>query len=373
MNSASPIRVLVVDDSALARKIIVSSLAPFADIKVIDTAVDPYDARDKILKLCPDVVTLDIEMPKMDGITFLKLIMKHKPRPVIIMSSLSGPGTEKAFEALQNGAVDVMGKPSDSMPAHADGALLAHKIRAAAHARLEALAPMPSNIVPMPGVNRRPASFAAPPHPQSLILLGASTGGTEALKNVLMSMTGNLPCICIVQHIPGYFSRAFAERLNQLCAMEVREAVDGEPTKPGLALIAPGGYHMWLSRRPSGYTVHLDQSAPVHHQRPAVDVLFESAVREGAAPHSAAALLTGMGSDGAYGLRRLYSAGAFTIAQDERTSVVFGMPRKAIELGAARVVLPLNLIGPTLNETALNGAEARTPRTVLAEAQPFYL
>lgn len=347
MNNTAPIRVLVVDDSALARKIITSSLAPFPHIEVVGTATDPYAARDKILELNPDVITLDIEMPRMDGITFLKLIMKHKPLPVIIMSSLTSASSIKAIEALQAGAVDVMEKPSGAYSAHADGSRLAEKIAGAARARLRPRSAVPPvsarATVVSPG-----SSTSSPADGRSLILLGASTGGTEALKIVLTSLRGDLPCICVVQHIPGYFSKAFADRLNQVCQMEVREAVQGDNTRPGLALIAPGGWHMLLQRDGGQYVVRLNQAPPVHHQRPAVDILFDSAVKSGAAPHSAAALLTGMGADGASGLLHLREAGASTIAQDEETCVVYGMPREAVALGAAQAILPLDQIGPRL-------------------------
>ena len=360
MNS-SPIRVLVVDDSALVRKIVTDSLKAFSDIEVVGTAVDPYVAREKILELKPDVITLDIEMPRMDGISFLKLIMQHRPMPVVIMSSLTQAGSEKAFEALRAGAVEVIGKPSGTYSAHEDGTRLADKIRAAAVSRLRRASDGPTPPARQP-VARPVASTAQPRtlgsaslvtsrnNPRQLILLGASTGGTEALKDVLMSMSGELPGICIVQHIPAYFSKAFADRLNQCCPMEVREARPGDVVQPGLALIAPGGYHMMLKWNSTQYVVELNQGPPVHHQRPAVDILFESAVRAGAGPHSVAAVLTGMGADGAAGLLKLREAGAPTLAQDEQSCVVFGMPKEAIRLGAAQHVLPLHQIGPRLEQ-----------------------
>jgi len=346
-----PIRLLVVDDSALARKIITSSLQPFADIEVVGTAVDPYAARDRILELRPDVLTLDIEMPRMDGITFLKLIMKHRPMPVIIMSSLTQAGSVKAMEALQAGAVEVLAKPGSSFSASADGLRLAETIRAAAGARLglrPASSP-PGAAAPArlaPGALAQPRGIAA----RKIILLGASTGGTEALKTVLTSLRGDLPGICIVQHIPAYFSKAFAERLNQICPMEVREAVSGDLVRRGLALIAPGGKHLLLKWHGGGYTVELNEGPQVHHQRPAVDVMFDSAVRAGAGPHTVAALLTGMGSDGAAGLLRLCEAGAATAVQNEETCVVFGMPKEANRLGAAQQVLALSRIGRFLEQ-----------------------
>jgi two-component system chemotaxis response regulator CheB len=217
-----------------------------------------------------------------------------------------------------------------------------------------------------PAVRIKPAPAARlacdPFNDRSLILLGASTGGTEALKTVLASLRGDLPCICIVQHIPAYFSKAFAERLDTLCAMEVREALDGDRTSPGLALVAPGGYHMLLQREGTRYVVKLNQGPPVHHQRPAVDILFDSAVKAGAAPYSSAALLTGMGADGARGLLHLRQNGACTVAQNEDTCVVYGMPREAVSLGAAQQILPLNRIGLFLQEHALSKRESRVTR-----------
>lgn len=353
-----PISVLVVDDSALARRVITESLKPHLDIQVVGTAMDPYVARDKILELNPDVVTLDIEMPRMDGITFLKLVMKHKPRPVIIMSSLTSAGSRMALEALQAGAVDVMDKPSGSFSAHANGMQLAEKIRAAARARVRAGGPAVLETIRTKPPALELAAAGRHHHARSLILLGASTGGTEALRTVLQSMRGDLPCICIVQHIPAYFSKAFADRLNQICDMEVREAANGDRTRPGLAYVAPGGYHMLLDWEHTHYTLKLTQGPPIHHQRPAVDILFDSAVKAGAAPHVAAALLTGMGADGAKGLLRLRQEGARTIAQNEETCVVYGMPREAVTIGAAQQVLPIQQIGPRLQEMALKSAGA---------------
>ncbi len=354
-----PIRLLVVDDSALARKVIVDSLAPFPEIQVVGTAMDPYFARDKILQLAPDVITLDLEMPRMDGLTFLKLIMKHKPLPVIIMSSVTAAGSAKAMEALQTGAVDVIEKPGGALSAHVDGSELAQKIKAAARARLR---PAATASPVSPALVTRPAAAGGPLprlNRRSLILLGASTGGTEALRTVLSEMRGDLPCVCVVQHIPAYFSKAFADRLNQLCEMEVRQAVDGDTTASGLVLVAPGGFHMLLDWEGSHYKVRLSQGPPVHHQRPAVDILFDSAVRAGAAPFACAALLTGMGADGARGLLRLREGGARTIAQNEETCVVYGMPREAVALGAAQHVLPLHRIAGRLQELVLQPPAAR--------------
>ncbi len=369
MATERPIRVLVVDDSALVRKIITTSLASVPGIEVVGTAPDPYIARDKLLALNPDVMTLDLEMPRMDGLTFLRLIMKHRPMPVVVFSSLTGPGSSKALEALQAGAVEVLGKPGSAFSAYEDGNRLAEKIRGAAQARVRPSSPTPPQPAPTevrqastearhasaevrrvePGVAQPQVAPAVPPlrrapGPRELILMGASTGGTEALKEVLRALPGNLPGICIVQHIPAYFSRAFANRLNELCEMEVREAQHGDEIKAGLALVAPGGQHLCVRWMAGRYVAELNEGPQVHHQRPAVDILFDSAAKAGAGPHSQVVLLTGMGADGARGMLVLRQAGATTIAQNEETCVVFGMPREAIRMGAAQKVLPLGHI-----------------------------
>lgn len=349
--STKPIRVLLIDDSAVARRIIASSLACYDDIEVVGAARDAYEGREMILSLNPDVVTLDIEMPRMDGITFLKIVMTHRPMPIIIMSSLSTDGSLKALEALQAGAVDVMDKPSGAQSAHMDGSRLAEKIRAASQARFRPGAVASATIRTPRIAGAR--SHASPRGGRDIILLGASTGGTVALRQVLGSMSADLPGICVVQHIPAKFSKAFADRLNQDCEMEVREAVHGDVVERGLALIAPGGFHMLLKWVANNYVVELNEGPQVHYQRPAVNVLFDSAVKAGAGPHATAALLTGMGADGATGLLRLRNNGAFTIAQNEETCVVFGMPREAINAGAACEVLALDEIGPRIEEAAL--------------------
>jgi two-component system, chemotaxis family, protein-glutamate methylesterase/glutaminase len=365
------IRTLVVDDSALVRKIITDSLAHDPDIEVVGTAIDPYVARDKILALNPDVITLDIEMPRMDGITFLKLLMKNRPMPVIVVSSLTHEGSKKALEALQAGAVDVMAKPSGSYSAFEDGSKLAEKIKAAAQARLRC-----HHVAPPPPTSTRPPPSSTPQHShlasapvesvpvpriaqakrlypaRQIIVMGASTGGTEALKTVLTALRDDMPGICVVQHIPAYFSLAFANRLNELCQLEVKEAQNGDHVRPGLVLVAPGGYHILLRWVVNHYQVDLNQGPMIHHQRPAVDVLFDSAYKVGAAPHCLAVLMTGMGADGASSMLKLRQAGATTIAQNEETCVVFGMPREAIKLGAAQQVVPLDQIALRMDRYA---------------------
>ncbi|MBL9215996.1 MAG: chemotaxis response regulator protein-glutamate methylesterase [Opitutaceae bacterium] len=341
--SARRIRVLIVDDSAVVRKLASDALASDPEIEVVGTAIDPYFARDKIRELVPDVLTLDLEMPRMDGLTFLRLLMEQHPLPVIVMSSLSSAGSEHALEALRLGAVDVLGKPAGSSSFGQLGPQLIAKVKAAAAAKVGR---KPSAAV-APAARARPSPAAAGPgghDPRAVVLLGASTGGTEALREVLTGLPAGLPGIAIVQHIPPVFSRAFASRLNALCRFEVREAADGDRLTPGLALVAPGNFHLLLQWRAGHYAVRVVDGPPVWHQRPAVDLLFKSAADCGAAPHAVAGVLTGMGRDGAEGLLRLREKGAATFAQDEATSVVYGMPRAAWELGAAQLRLPLDRI-----------------------------
>jgi two-component system, chemotaxis family, protein-glutamate methylesterase/glutaminase len=372
------IRVLIVDDSAVVRKLVTEALAADPEIEVVGTAIDPYLARDKIVQLKPDVLTLDIEMPRMDGITFLKIIMEERPLPVIIMSSLTKAGSHHAMEALRLGAVDVLGKPGGSYSFGDLGPQLIAKIKAAAVAklrkptptvapfrrttpapapassastkRIQALPPgrvaTSANSAPKAAAPRVPLQPLEPPrrhHARRVILLGASTGGTEALREVLTQLPGDLPGIAIVQHIPAHFSRAFADRLDASCAFEVREAVDGDRLVPGLALIAPGNFHMMLQWIGDSYRVRVVDGPMVWHQRPAADLLLKSAA-DIAGPHAIAGILTGMGKDGAEGLLRLREKGATTFAQDEATSVVYGMPRAAWENGAAQRQLPLDQI-----------------------------
>lgn len=336
-----PVRVLIVDDSALVRRVLSDGLARSPEIEVVGTAVDAYAARDKILQLAPDVLTLDIEMPRMDGITFLRLLMKHRPMPVVVMSSLTSAGSAIALEALQAGAVDVIEKPSGSSSVSDDFARLVQTVLAAARARLTPQQSLPNSVAP---ARRGVASAGRRYDPHQMILMGASTGGTEALKAVLTRLSADMPAICIVQHIPAQFSLAFANRLNELCAFEVREAREGDITRPGLALVAPGGWHMMLRKRAGGFEVSLNQGPRVHYQRPAVDVLFSSSVKAGAGQKALGILLTGMGADGAQGLLELRQAGAATIAQSEESCVVYGMPREAVKLGAAQHILHLQNI-----------------------------
>jgi len=339
-----PIRVLVVDDSALVRKAISDALARDPELEVVGTAPDPYVAREKIARLDPDVITLDLEMPRMDGLTFLRILMKHHPLPVVVVSSLAQAGSQAALEALEAGAVDVLAKPDGTMSLGAVADKLAWHVKAAAAAggrlrRQPAPPPAPND----PG----PAPESKPPRPangslldRQLIVIGASTGGVEALRNLVPLLPAELPPVAIVQHISASFSRAVAERLDSLSGLRVREAGHDEPLRPGECVVAPGNRHLAIHRSRGSFRTRLVDSPPLHHCRPAVDVLFRSAA-EAAGPHVVAALLTGMGSDGALGLQAVRAAGGVTLAQDQATSVVYGMPKAAVELGVVDRIVPL--------------------------------
>ncbi|HEY5228245.1 MAG TPA: chemotaxis response regulator protein-glutamate methylesterase [Opitutaceae bacterium] len=333
-----PIRVLVIDDSAVVRRMVSDALSMDPEIEVVGTAVDPYAARDKMRELNPDVLTLDLEMPRMDGITFLKIVMEQHPLPVIIMSSLTKEGSVHALEALRLGAFDVIAKPGGPYTFGKLGARLIESIKNSVGAKL--LLKRPAIEAPVAAPRR--AEFDHCANPRNVILMGASTGGTEALRDVLTCLPDGLPGIAIVQHIPPIFSKAFADRLNDQCQFEVREAVDGDRLEPGLALLAPGNFHMMLRWQRDHYRVQVTDGPQVWHQRPAVDLLFKSAADCGAGPHALAAIFTGMGKDGAEGLLRLREQGAATFAQDEATSVVYGMPKAAWEIGAAQKRVPLH-------------------------------
>jgi two-component system, chemotaxis family, protein-glutamate methylesterase/glutaminase len=353
------IRLLVVDDSPTVRMLVTRSLVDDPEIEVVAGAADPYEARDRILELQPDVMTLDLEMPRMDGLTFLRILMQKKPMPVVVMSSLTQKGSDLALEALQCGAVDVLAKPYGSNSTALLGRQLAERVKMAVGCRVRL--PGQAGAGPKIGSSDAPAVIKGRLHPKQIILLGASTGGTEALRDVLLRLPSNCPPIAIVQHIPAGFSRAFAERMNKTCKMEVREAVHGDVLRTGLALIAPGDYHMTIRWNGANYEAGLRQGPPVWHQRPAVDILFKSAV-EDAGKHAVVGLLTGMGRDGADGMLKLKEAGAFTVAQDEATCVVYGMPKAAVELGAAMKIAPLLKI-PHLLAQALADASP-TPERV---------
>jgi two-component system chemotaxis response regulator CheB len=345
MSDGHRIKVLIVDDSAIVRKILSEALAGEPDIEVVGTAPDPYVARDKVLSLEPDVLTLDIEMPRMDGLTFLRKLMQYHPMPVIVISSLGQASCKAALDALEFGAVEVLAKPGGPYSVGELRLVLANKIRAAAAARIRTNPARPADS-PKAAVQmlaRPPLAAPAAWDPGLIVAIGASTGGTEAIADVLVNLPQQFPPIVITQHIPANFSRAFAERLNRICQMEVREAVDGDHLHPGLALVAPGDFHMILRKRPGGYCVSVKDGPRVCYQRPSVDVMLRS-VAEVAGAKAVGVLLTGMGSDGAAGMLQLKQAGATTIAQNEATCVVFGMPREAIRLGAVDHIQPLPAI-----------------------------
>jgi two-component system chemotaxis response regulator CheB len=320
------IKVLVVDDSAVVRKIFSEELSKYPDIQVIGVAPDPYVAREKIVNLKPDVITLDIEMPRMDGLTFLKKLMKYYPLPTIIVSSLTPQGGKLTLEAMEIGAVDVIGKPGAAYTVGDMSAQLAEKIRAASRVRLTKRDD--SEALRFFGEPMRALAQTS----NKVIAIGASTGGTEALKKVLTKMPPNSPGIVMVQHMPANFTTAFAARLNDLSQITVKEAQDNDSVTPGTALLAPGNFHMILRRSGGRYYVEVKTGPMVHHQRPAVDVLFKSTAKYAGA-NAIGVILTGMGADGAEGLLEMKKAGAGTIAQDEKTCVVFGMPKEAIKLG----------------------------------------
>ncbi len=333
------IKVLIVDDSAVVRQMLSRELDRHAGIKVVATAADPYIARDKIVKYQPDVITLDIEMPRMDGLTFLRKLMAHDPRPVIVVSSLTGEGTQTAIEALASGAVDIVCKPGSAYSIEDLSPVLAQKVRNASTAKVKTRAAFTPQDKPAKKASCGDASMVATT--DKVIAIGASTGGVQALTEVLTALPATAPGIVLVQHMPARFTASFADRLNGICAVEVREAVDGDTVIPGRVLIAPGGKHMRLRRSGARYYVEVIDGPEVHHQRPSVEVLFDS-VAKYAGPNAVGAILTGMGADGAQGLLNMRRAGARTIAQDEATSTVFGMPMEAIKCGAAEKILPLS-------------------------------
>jgi two-component system chemotaxis response regulator CheB len=344
MNSApanpsplQPIRVLVVDDSAVMRQLISRELSRDSQIQVVGTAPDPYVARDKVVKLMPDVITLDVEMPRMDGITFLRKLMRHRPTPVIVISTLTARGTQTALDAMDAGAIDVLAKPDSEHAPQEFGPLLIRKVKSAAGARARHSAPSGAT----------PIQYSKPPVMRGasgiILAIGASTGGVQALTEVLTAFPENAPPTLVVQHMPPHFTASFAQRLDHICRVRVKEARDGDDVRAGEVLLAPGGYHMLLRKTAARYSVDVKDGPDVHRQKPSVEVLFNSVARYAGAA-AVGAILTGMGADGARGLLEMRKAGARTIAQDEATCIVFGMPMEAIKCGAAEQILPLGQI-----------------------------
>lgn len=339
--SGTTVRVLIVDDSAVVRQLLTRELSRDAQIQVVGTAPDPYVAREKIVELQPDVITLDVEMPRMDGITFLRKLMASHPIPVVVVSSLTPTGALTAIEAMEAGAVEVMCKPGSAYTVENLVPELAAKIKTAARARIR-ITPAPTGAV-----GSRPASLSMASTTDKIFALGASTGGVQALTEVLSALPINAPGTLVVQHMPARFTASFAQRLNSLCEMEVKEAVDGDTVRPGRVLLAPGDFHMLLRRSGARYLVEIKRGPEVFHQRPAVEVLFNS-VAKYAGANAVGAILTGMGADGAQGLLAMRKAGARTIAQDEKSCIVFGMPMEAIKCGAAEKIVPLVDVARTL-------------------------
>lgn len=338
MTAAAKIKVLCVDDSALIRSLMTEIINSQPDMEVVGTAPDPLVAREMIKRLNPDVLTLDVEMPRMDGLDFLERLMRLRPMPVLMVSSLTERGSEITMRALELGAVDFITKPKlgirDGLLEYTD--TIADKLRAASRAR-----PRPAAA---PGAQpAEPAPMLRTPllSTEKLIIVGASTGGTEAIKEFLMPLPPDAPAVLIVQHMPAGFTRSFAQRLDGLCRIKVKEAEHGERVLPGYAYIAPGDQHLLLARSGANYVAHLSQDPPVNRHRPSVDVLFDSAAVH-AGKNAIGVILTGMGRDGARGMLRMREAGAYNLAQDEHSCIVFGMPKEAIAAGGAHEVVPLS-------------------------------
>jgi len=336
------IKVLVIDDSAMIRKVFEQELSKDPEIEVVGTAPDPYVGRDKIVYLKPDVITLDIEMPRMDGLTFLSKLMNAYPMPVVVVSSLAKRGGDVALKAMELGAVEVISKPGTAYSVGDMCEQLAEKIKAAAKVKVV----KPSSL-PASGTSSASLASISVKTTNKIIAIGASTGGTDALREVISRLPANSPPVVVVQHMPANFTKAFADRLNGICQVHVKEAEDGEYLAVGKVLIAPGNKHMEIRRSGINYFVTLFDGPMMFHQRPAVEILFNS-VAKYAGQNAVGAILTGMGKDGAQGLLNMRQAGANTIAQDERTCIVFGMPKEAIDLGAAQVIKPLPQITQTI-------------------------
>ncbi len=345
------IRVLIVDDSAIVRQSLTHILSSDPELEVVGTASDPYMAVEQIKKVVPDVITLDVEMPKMDGITFLKKIMSQHPIPVIIISSLTSKGTETALSALESGAVEVVLKPELHTPQQIKEAsiILIDKVKAASHAvihrRRLVLAKAPKSVKPKltaDAMLSKPSIISSSllKTTEKIVAVGASTGGTEALKTFLESFSLDSPGIIIVQHMPELFTKQFADRLNEQCKIAVKEAKNGDSVLRGQALISPGNKHMLLKRSGARYFVEVTEGPLVNRHRPSVDVLFRSVARY-AGKNAVGVIMTGMGNDGAQGLLEMKKSGAFTIAQNEKTCIVFGMPKEAIKLNAVDKIMSI--------------------------------
>jgi two-component system, chemotaxis family, protein-glutamate methylesterase/glutaminase len=369
--AAPRIRVLIVDDSAVVRKHLAERLEA-AGIEVVATASDPLFAWPKLRSLQPDVLVLDIEMPRMDGLSFLRQVMAEQPTPVVMCSTLTEAGCEVTLQALAAGAVGFVTKPKAGLKSFLEDQTnsLVETVRSAARANLVALGALdkvsrPAALSPLPAAPAAPAAPVAPGTLRSerVIAMGLSTGGVQSIEVVLRALPAQTPGIVIVQHMPEKFTASLAARLNSLCTLEVAEARHGDAVRPGRALIAPGGRHMRLRRQGTGYVVDVVDGPLINHHRPSVDVLFRSVAQQAGAA-AIGVIMTGMGDDGARGLRDMHDAGAATAAQDEASSVVFGMPKEAIRLGAADATLPLPEIAPWLLQQARQSPAQ--PRRALA-------
>ena len=360
----SKIRVVVVDDSALVRSMLSEIINRQPDMECVGAAADPFVAREMIRNLNPDVITLDVEMPRMDGIDFLSKLMRLRPMPVVMVSTLTERGADVTLRALELGAIDFVAKPKIGV---ADGLAqlasdITDKVRVAAKARIHRLPPAPNHAASAasatsaasPRAAGTPAASVAPLgsrhlSTEKIIFVGASTGGTEATKEVLMALPADCPAVVITQHMPPGFTRNYAARLDSLCRISVKEASDGERILPGHAYIAPGGMHLSVERSGANYIARVRDGEPVNRHKPSVEVLFQSAAQV-VGPNAVGIMLTGMGADGAKAMRQMKDAGAYCVAQNEATCVVFGMPREAIQAGAVNETLPLQEIGPHLME-----------------------
>ncbi|MFZ4758617.1 MAG: protein-glutamate methylesterase/protein-glutamine glutaminase [Burkholderiaceae bacterium] len=356
----SKIRVVVVDDSALIRSLLTSLINAQPDMECIGAANDPYQAREMIRNLNPDVITLDVEMPRMDGLDFLEKLMRLRPMPVVMVSTLTERGAETTLRALELGAVDFVAKPRIGIAQGLQdmAAEIADKVRIASRARIgrrTVAVPPPPSATPRPAGSPAAGAGAPPlvkPVPvafsrsstEKIVAIGSSTGGTEALREVLTVLPADCPAVMVTQHMPPGFTKSFADRLNSLCKMHVKEAEHGERVLPGHVYIAPGGHHLALGRSGANYVVEIDDGPPVNRHRPSVEVLFRSVARH-AGRNAIGVMLTGMGRDGADAMKELRDAGAYNIGQDEASCVVYGMPREAAAVGAVHEVLPLQKIG----------------------------
>ncbi len=348
------IRVVVVDDSALVRSLLTEIINRQHDMQCVGAASDPLVAREMIRELNPDVITLDVEMPRMDGLEFLSRLMRLRPMPVVMVSTLTEQGADITLRALEMGAVDYVAKPRIGITSGLNELAgdIVDKIRIAAAAHVRRLGPAPA--APGAPTQAAPAAAEAPRAPlprlsttEKVICIGASTGGTEAIREVLTPLPADSPAIVITQHMPPGFTTSFAARLDSLCKIRVEEARDGQRILPGHAYIAPGGHHLRIDRSGSNYVAVVEDTEPVNRHRPSVEVLFKSAARV-LGPNALGIMLTGMGADGALAMREMKDAGSYNYVQDEASCVVFGMPRMAIQAGAAHEVLPLKQIAPAL-------------------------